>query len=252
MEVLVSIAILGLGLTAILSAQAGSFAAAAQARSVSLATGLARCKMSELEEQVLRDGFQETDQTGEGPCCDADESSGMRCTWRIEKLQLPDPKYGDLNLGSSLNLGGSASSSAGGAPGALGLLAGGLGAGATGLGNISNPAEAAGAIAGIAAGASDPNAPSSGAGMGVDAIGQMAMSFVYPTLKGIFEASTRRLTVVITWRSGAKNYSFDLVQWFALPQKGLSVENPEDPNASSSSSSGGSSSGGSSGNPPKR
>jgi prepilin-type N-terminal cleavage/methylation domain-containing protein len=52
LEVMVAIAILGLGLTAILSAQAGSFSAATQARSLSVATGLARCKMLEVEEKL--------------------------------------------------------------------------------------------------------------------------------------------------------------------------------------------------------
>lgn len=78
LEVMVSIAILGLGLAAILSAQAGSFAAATQARSLSVATGLARCKMLELEQKLIKDGFPDIDQDDSGPCCDGDDREAMR------------------------------------------------------------------------------------------------------------------------------------------------------------------------------
>src|SRR5262249_13241426 len=62
LEVMVAVAILGLGLTAILSAQAGAFASAAHARHVSVATGLARCKMSEVEEHLAGpEGYPELD-----------------------------------------------------------------------------------------------------------------------------------------------------------------------------------------------
>src|SRR5262249_24136304 len=82
LEVLVAVAILGLGLTAILSAQAGAFASAAHARNISVATGLLRCKMGEVEEHLYKEGFQETDETGAGPCCEGDETPNIRCTWR--------------------------------------------------------------------------------------------------------------------------------------------------------------------------
>src|SRR5262245_39247254 len=100
LEVMVAVAILGLGLTAILSAQAGSFSAATHARSLSLATGLARCKMLELEQKLVKDGFAELDENDSGPCCDSDDREAMRCTWKIEKPVLPEPKLGDLNLGA--------------------------------------------------------------------------------------------------------------------------------------------------------
>src|SRR5271170_4810169 len=127
LEVLVAVAILGLGLTAILSAQAGAFASAAHARNLSLATGLLRCKMSEVEEHLYREGFQETDETGEGPCCETDDTPNMHCVWHADRPTFPEAKFGDLNLGS-LDLtgsGGPAGSGSGSNPlGALGLLAG--------------------------------------------------------------------------------------------------------------------------------
>ena len=102
LEVLVAVAILGLGLTAILSAQAGAFASATYARDVSVATGLLRCKMTELEEHLLREGFQETDENGAGPCCDSEETPNMKCVWRVERPVFPEAKLGDLSLSGGL------------------------------------------------------------------------------------------------------------------------------------------------------
>jgi hypothetical protein len=49
------------------------------------------------------------------------------------------------------------------------------------------------------------------------------MSFVYPNLKQILEASTRRVTTTLTFREGTKEYSIDVVEWFTIPQAGLTT-----------------------------
>src|SRR6185436_13930744 len=95
------------------------------ARNISDATGRARCKMSELEEHLLREGFQELDEVDNGPCCEDDDSPTMRCAWKIEKLKLPEPQYGQLDLGGGL---GELGAAVGAGSGGLGLP-GDLGAG---------------------------------------------------------------------------------------------------------------------------
>ena len=47
----------------------------------------------------------------------------------------------------------------------------------------------------------------------------MVMSLVYPELKAAFEASTRRVTVVLTWTEG-RSYDMQIVQWLTQPQPG--------------------------------
>ena len=255
LEVLVSVAILGLGLTAILSAQAGAFASAAHARHISVATGLLRCKMSEVEEHLYKEGFQETDETGTGPCCEGDETPNMRCTWRADRPTFPDAKFGDLDLGSALNLGGGSSPGGAGGPGplgAIGLLAGAGGpspiGSATSIGDIAKSLADANAQAGSASptptpsSSSSSSSSSSGTSTDMDSSGgmmgglaSMAMSIVYPNLKTLFEASTRRITAQLTFREGTKEYTIDVVEWFSVPQKGLA---PTDDSLSSSSSSG--------------
>jgi general secretion pathway protein I len=256
LEVLVAVAILGLGLTAILSAQAGAFASAAHARNISQATGLLRCKMSEVEEHLYREGFQDTDETGSGPCCEGnDDPPNMKCTWHADRPQFPEAKFGDLNLGSALG----GSGGPGGPGGALGLLAGASGS-ASPLGSASSIGDVAGLLASANAQALTPSAPPgmppltdpslapSGSPSGMPSgllagmpsgihgspdlvpggsdpmmggLASIAMSFVYPSLKLLFEASTRRITATLTFREGKKEYTIDVIEWFAVPQLGL-------------------------------
>jgi general secretion pathway protein I len=191
LEVMVAVAILGLGLTAILSAQAGAFASAAHTRNLSAAVGLARCKMSEVEEEKLRDGFQELDENETGPCCGDDETPGMRCAWRVEKPQLPEPKFGDLDLQSGLDL----TTPTGPLAGLAGGTAG------QGLPADGTPGDVASAL-GAAGGAFD-----------MSGITSMLMGLVYPNVKTIFDASARRVTVSVLWREGNKEQSLEISQW---------------------------------------
>jgi general secretion pathway protein I len=205
LEVMVAIAILGLGLTAILSAQAGAFSAAQQARSLSVATGLARCKMLEVEEKLLRDGFPELDEQDSGPCCDGDDSELMRCTWRIDKPELPAAKLGDLDLNTDLNLSGSPG---GGAPG-IGALAG-LGGPSGSLSSaVGSDAKAGDVAQGIAGTLADSG--------GMEGLIGMAMSLIYPDLKRFFEAGTRKITVNVHWADGSIDRTLEIMQWYTRP-----------------------------------
>ena len=173
LEVMVAVAILGLGLTAILSAQAGSFASSSYARSVSIATGLARCKMTEVEEKLLRDGFQELDESDTGPCCDDDDTSPMTCAWRIEKLELPEPKFGQLDIGGGLDL--------------------------------STPTSEG--TSGLPLPDTDGGAPD------IAELMNTALGIIYPTMQTIYQTSTRRVTVTVMWKDGSREQSIELVQW---------------------------------------
>jgi general secretion pathway protein I len=278
LEVLVAVAILGLGLATILSAQAGAFSSAAHARRVSVATGLLRCKMTEIEEHLYRDGFQLTDESGEGPCCDGDDTPDMHCVWRIEQPQFPDAQLGQLDLKSSLDLtGGGSSGGSPGAFGALGMLAGaaqGQGMGASPLSGMNSVSDVAKTLAdanaqalagtpaspplgsGAAPAASAPTTTTPGSGDGSDSasggmggLASLAMSIVYPSLKILFEGSTRRVTTTITFHEGKKEYNIDVIEWFCLPQQGLAVD---DGSASTATSGSGSSSTSSSGGGKRR
>lgn len=68
-----------------------------------------------------------------------------------------------------------------------------------------------------------PGDPAAGDGGGMGGLASIAMSFVYPNLKLLFEASTRRITATITFREGKKEYSIDVVEWFSVPQLNLTA-----------------------------
>src|SRR5205085_6981497 len=75
LEVMVAIAILGLVLTVILSAQGGLAASNRASSNMGNAVSLGRCKMSEIEEKMLKLGYPEIDQIDQAvPCCDEEAS----------------------------------------------------------------------------------------------------------------------------------------------------------------------------------
>jgi general secretion pathway protein I len=202
LEVLVAVAILGLGLTTILSAQFGAVRGVSYGRYLSVATGLARCKMSELEEHLRRDGFAETDEHDKGVCCEGDDGAVYGCDWSIEKPTFPEPEYGKLDLDADLGSG---------QLGALGKLAGGA---------ASEGALPDGGLSGITkslAGAGQGQIADAVAG-GIGGVAALVMSMVYPDLRTMFEASTRRITVVVAWTEGSRREELVLTQWVTQPQ----------------------------------
>lgn len=210
LEVMVAVAILGLGLTAILSAQFGAMNGVYHARGMSGAVGYARCKMTELEAHVEHDGFAELDEHDSGPCC-GNRSPGYTCDWRLEKPSFPDGTSAKLDLDT-------------GSLGALGKLAGGASGAAPSTG--AGPG-ATGGLGGI----TDALGPGAGqlAAGGIGGIASTVMGMVYPSLKRVFEASSRRITVVIHWDERGRDHSFDVVQWVTKPQIGAgAASGPED------------------------
>jgi general secretion pathway protein I len=97
-EVMIAVLILGLSLGSLFSAQTGAVGASQFIKHVAIGTDLARCRMSEIELEVLREGFEvaEFEDWQDGPCCelrsenvrDAD-SDPFTCRWRFETVTLP-------------------------------------------------------------------------------------------------------------------------------------------------------------------
>jgi general secretion pathway protein I len=193
LEVLVAIAILGLALTVILSSQVGLFSSAQRARCLTVATTLVRCKMSEVEAKLLKEGYQLTDVNDEGPCCEEEDSPGYHCTWKVEKIELPDmAELGDGGSG----------------------LGGGDGGPLSSLLDLKNTLDF---DAGI--GALTDLGGSLGEG-GVGGLGPLLMGFVYPSLKPMLEASIRKVTVSVTWKEGALDRNLDVTEFVTDPQQG--------------------------------
>jgi general secretion pathway protein I len=201
MEVMVAVAILALALTAIFSSEAGAIKAAHRARRTGIATLLARCKMNEVEEQVLKEGLPAIDDMGSDSCCVDGEVEGFRCEWEIKRIVLPDDIFnnslddeGDGPLDSlAQQFGGTAEGSATDAPSGLDLT------GAIG-------SSAGGPVMDMLAG-----------GPG-DALAEMAIQFTYPILKPSFEEQIRRATVRVIWNEGTQVKDFEVVQFLVAEQ----------------------------------
>ncbi len=201
LEVLVAIAILGLGLTAILGAQAGLFASATRAEKLTVASNLVRCQMEETERKLIREGLPYLDDTGEGDCCDdvGDTIDGYRCETKIGRVTLPEPR------GMAAEDAG-AEDSSGADMGPLGMLA--------------QLQEAQAAPGATGAGSLQDIAQTLGKGAAVDGMGPMVMGMVYPDLKPLLEASIRRVTVTVKWTEGVMNRELPVTQFVAYPQMG--------------------------------
>lgn len=235
LEVMVAIAILGMSLTVILSAQGGLSASNRSAANMGTATELGRCKMTEIEENLLRLGYQEIDQIdNQVPCCldtsGNDVSPEMfRCDTKVEKIEMPNQ-----NGGNSLGDGGLTTS-------ASALLGPNNVAGGPGL-NLDIEA----GVGGLQAMGSQLTG-----GAGADGLISMVMGMMYPTLKPMYEASIRKISVTVRWKEGPNVRELPLVQYVTNPQRGGFAANALQADggafdfggSSSSSSSGGASSG---------
>ena len=196
LEVLVAVAILGLGLTMILSSQVGLFSSAARAEHLTIATNLARCRMTELELELLQKGYQLIDQNDEGPCCDDEDEPGYRCSTKVERVELPEAtelqtdeagaegSTSSSDLMSSLGKLSEQQSTNPGDPGSFQAMAA----------EVASSSEAAG-------------------------LGPMIFGMVYPALKPMLEASIRKVTVSVHWKEGKNEKDFNITQFVTRPQQ---------------------------------
>jgi general secretion pathway protein I len=218
---MVAVAILGLSLTVILSAQAGLYSGGAYAQHTSIAIGLLRCRMTEIEERLAKLGFPLADENDDGACCEDDSRADMRCEWKVERIELPTPDPAALASASP-------TSTAGPGGGPLSALMGGMGQGAPGgmsalsqLGSMPTSSlslsSADGGVSGIASALKD------GTGGGVAALAQLAMSIVYPTLRPMLEASIRKVTVKVIWKEGLQKRDVSVIQYVTRPMRGDAI-----------------------------
>ena len=214
---MVAIAILGLSLSAILASQGDSAQWNKQSANYGVAINLGRCKMSELEEDLLKKGYLENDDIiTEVPCCNANmgavEMTGVAqfiCDTKVERVTMPDPPggFGGSDAGTT-----SASSSS------------------TPLGSLLSPSGGVMDLdGGLGALSSTLGGTGDNAGGGASGMLSFVMGMVYPSLKPMMEASIRRLTVTVRWKEGSNPKEFSLTQFVTNPQRGGFVSGAIDP-----------------------
>jgi general secretion pathway protein I len=208
LEVMVAIAILGLVLTVILSAQGGLAASNRSSANMGQAVALGRCKMTEIEEKMLKLGFPEIDQVDQAAsCCEDENTEGFTCDTRVEKVELPSFQGGNaLGDGGALTGAFAAASGSPFGPGGVNP-AGSAGLDLSGDGGLQGLGSQLGAQLGVG-------------GAGAEGLLSMVMGILYPSIKPMYEASIRRVTVTVKWKEGTNDRELPLIQYLTNPQRG--------------------------------
>src|SRR5207237_6631768 len=91
LEVMVGLALLGLGLVVLIRSAANNIMSAEQAHMLGVATDLARGKMYDIEEQMMKDGFTDTDQsqTDQKPF-DTEGWPNIFYSYKVEQIEMPN------------------------------------------------------------------------------------------------------------------------------------------------------------------
>jgi general secretion pathway protein I len=243
LEVMMAVAILGGALTAILSAQASIAASNKLGNNLGTALSLGRCRMTEVEEKLLKYGYPDVEdvQTEIG-CCNDEFTPGFTCESRVERVLMPTPpSMMNTTLDGGMALSGSPSAlmsgliPKGGTAGLSSALGGNLGglsqsmAGDGGFAQLNFEA-------GVQSMGQSLTQQMGGGGQGTQGLLTMVMGFVYPFIKPMMEQSIRKVTVVVRWKEGSLVKDFMLLQYLTNPSNGGFA-------AASASASGGTSTG---------
>lgn len=195
-EVMIALAILGLGLVVLVKGVASNVSSAASSFYMGIATDLARGKMYDLEEQLLQDGFQDAAQDEDG---DFSEEGWARIKWKavIEPVELPSyEKLQAISQGSGEGGGsGSGSGSDGQAAsdkfqssalgGMMGMLGGG---GGGGEGETAQEAASGGFI-----------------------------QSQYTMIQQVLKASIRKITLTVSWSTGIHDEEIEVILYVTDP-----------------------------------
>jgi hypothetical protein len=176
--------------------------------------------MSEVEEQLLRKGYELTQDDEEGPCCEDETIRDLHCKWSISPISLPELAMqggADAGTGASSDMGttGSGGSSGTGSGDGLSNLLDTLGNAKDKL-SSGNTQDALSQVSSMMSSMPVGAGPSMGAG----ALAPLAMGIVYPQLKGMLEASIRKVTVQVIWLEGSVERNISVTQYLTNPQQG--------------------------------
>jgi len=223
LEVTVALAILGLGLVAVVDLNAGATRLHDESQHITIATELARAKMVDLEVKLNQDGFSDFDKEIDGTF---EEEGRGDFTWKAEIIK-PDLAKSTTQLTQMITgaMGGGATGGQAGGGGLTGPLAGLLGQAAL------NPP------------ASGSSTPSSGSGApspvttGLGGIlGGAANGLIQSQVEGLvqqIQKGVREVRLTINWKDGTRTDGFTVTTHMVVLNPtgaGITNANPTDPN----------------------
>jgi len=95
LEVMLALALLGVALTVLIKSAAGSIFGAEESHMMGVATDLARAKMYDIEETLLKDGFTDTDQS-QTDYKPFEQEGWPNVYYKYEVIQVQFPNWDDL------------------------------------------------------------------------------------------------------------------------------------------------------------
>lgn len=212
LEVMIAVVILAVGLSSLFTTEAGAVRLAQRARTTTIATLLARCKMGEIEEEVAKKGWPESTMEERDECCEDAEHDGFRCEWKLERIKLPDVEKEEGKEDEEGGEGDKGEKK----PGMLDRLA----EFSQGSGETKDPSSALNTLlSGEALTGTSGSGSEDEEGEPMDPIGAMAMELAFPVLKPVIEQGVRRATVNVLWREGSKEQNLEVVQFLVSEEQ---------------------------------
>ncbi len=218
LEVMVAVVILAIGLSSLFTSEAGAIRIAQRARTTTIASMLARCKMAEIEEKIAKEGWPGTNLDERDECCKEGEHDGFTCEWKVERIKLPDLN-GDGGVGSDDDDDSDDDKGGKSAPKDHGMLD------RLAELNKQDPKDRLGTVTDMLSGGAGRSefSGSSDGGMiqesTLDPMSQMVMGLAFPLMKPVIEEGVRRATVDVVWKEGQKEERLSVVQFLVTEQQ---------------------------------
>jgi prepilin-type N-terminal cleavage/methylation domain-containing protein len=203
LEVMIGLALLGLALTVLIKSTAGDIFNAQQAHMMGVATDLARGKMYELEEKLIKDGFSDTEQSEDDRPFEDEGWPQVTYSYKIEEVELPswDQLQAIANGRGSGSGSGSASGSAGSDEGGFQNSA---------LGGMLSQFSGFGGMGGGGGSGGKP-----GAGGDIDsAVGASFIQGQYQMFQQILKVTIRKVTLTLKWKVMGSDRDMKVVAFF--------------------------------------
>jgi len=204
LEVMVALAILGFALAVLIKSTAGNINAAEQSHMMGIATDLARGKMYDIEEKLLKDGFTDTDQsqTDLKPF-DEEGWPNVFYSYKVDQVELPDfDQLQAMAQGKAARMG----SAAGSGSASIGLgSAFGSAFGSDSVGGFQN--SMLGGMLNMFGGSSGVTGAQGGA----------LIQSQYSMFQQILKVSVRKVTLTVQWKVMGVDNSMKVVCFFTDP-----------------------------------
>jgi general secretion pathway protein I len=206
LEVMLGLALLGLGLTVLIKSAAGSIFSAQQAHMMGVVTDLARGKMYDIEEGLLKDGFSDTEQHEDNKTFEEEGWPAVHYSYKVEEVELPG--WEQLQALSQAHAAGSGSAGSGSAG------SGGFG------GSDKGPLDSEGGFQNSALGGMLSQFGGFGGGAGggsgnIDAAqGGAFVQAQYTMFQQILKVSIRKVSLTVTWQVMGSDRDMKVVAFF--------------------------------------